>query len=75
MSIQVHIAKLGESVTELRNHCLCYNCKWEGTSLLVYLPLGYDVDAVRVADSGKGKTDTINRMLVILERIWKDSIL
>lgn len=73
MAIQQNIASAREAKDRLLAHCLCYAVAEDDPGcLLVLLPDGYQVDAVRVR--GRMRADAYTIAEQKLEQIWKESL-
>ena len=63
-----------EAKTLVREHCMCAKFEDIGTHFRVVYPDGYYPNGAQ-AHKGSGQLVALNRLLEVMERHWKESIL
>lgn len=69
--IQDRAALVCERKTAVMNHCMCANFSEDKGYYYVTYPEGYFPDGIR-ASKGGGKAVALGRILVVMERHWKE---
>ena len=72
MSVATNAARLAAALAAVKAHPMCANLSDDGTRYLVTYPLGYFPDGAR-ASQGMGKALALERLLVVMERHWRES--
>lgn len=69
-------AQVAERRELVEAHCMCAKMDETPHSVTVYYPVGYFPNGARVATTGEGgKFVALGRLLDVMERHWKESML
>jgi hypothetical protein len=72
MQIQTRIEKVREGLAAVKAHCMCLRFEETRTHYRAIYPDGYFPNGVQV-DKRLGKHVALERMLIVMERHWKES--
>ncbi len=73
MSIQQNIKDLAAKLAEVKSHCMCVSVTDNGSAFLILYPPGMIIDGARATYKECGKIVALDRLLVVMERHWKQS--
>lgn len=71
-TIQTRVAKVRERLAAVKAHCMCLRFEETRTHYRAIYPEGYFPQGVQV-DKRLGKSVALERMLLAMERHWKES--
>lgn len=74
MTVQRNIQSFNDAKAEVLAHCMCRRFEDVGGKFRVIYPDGYFPNGVQVCKS-MGKTKALQRLIEVMERHWKDSLL
>ena len=71
-TVQIRTKQVQNAIDAVKAHCMCARFEENRTHYRVIYPEGYFPDGVQVAKGG-GKHTALARLLIVMERHWKDS--
>lgn len=74
MTVQRNIQSFKDAKAEVLAHCMCFRFEDVGGKFRVIYPDGYFPNGVQVSKA-MGKTKALQRLIEVMERHWKESLL
>lgn len=69
---RVNTARVEEHLATVKDHCMCAKFEEDATHYRVIYPEGYFPEGVQCSKGG-GKYVALERLLIVMERHWKES--
>lgn len=68
------VRRVKDRIEEVKAHCMCAKFEEDRTHYRVIYPEGYFPNGVQCS-KGKGKIVALERLLIVMERHWRESFI